>query len=67
MAYRAVDRHIMMGGRGFRVEQLKIPDFRFPIPCPSNPSMHVGSMYGEDALHYIKSFSKMKSKVNHVC
>ena len=29
MAYRAVDRHNMMGGRGFRVEQLKIQTFVF--------------------------------------
>ena len=31
MAYRAVDGHNMMGGRGFRVEQLKIQTivFRF--------------------------------------
>ena len=29
MAYRAVERHIMMGRRGFRVEQLKIQTFVF--------------------------------------
>ena len=29
MTYRAVDCHNMMGGRGFRVEQLKIQTFVF--------------------------------------
>ena len=29
MSYRAGDRHNMMGGRGFRVEQLKIRTFVF--------------------------------------
>ena len=29
MTYRAVDRHNMMGGRGFRVEELKIRTFIF--------------------------------------
>ena len=29
MTYRAVDRHNMMGGRGFRVEQLKFRTFVF--------------------------------------
>ena len=36
MVYKAVDCHNMMGGRGFRVEQLKNSDFCFPIPSPAN-------------------------------
>ena len=29
MTYKAVDRHNMVGGRGFRVEELKIRTFIF--------------------------------------
>ena len=45
MAYRAVDRHNMMGGRGFRVEQLKI---RFPIPWPNahRPTIEFHFVFG---------------------
>ena len=51
MAYRAVDCHNMMGGRGFRVEQLKIQTFVFrflglvTISSVSTTTLHIQCYY----------------------
>ena len=48
MTYRAVDRHNMMGGRGFRVEQLKSQTFVFQFLALVSANQILCKPYGKD-------------------
>ena len=45
MTYKSVDRHNMMGGRGFRVEQLKFRTFLFQFLALVYPGIQVYPHY----------------------